>query len=271
MQLIAIVFLLVSMFSAPMVRGKLFSVQAQTEDTVLQVDQFTVLQQKYFRLLEQYRQQEQAYFIAKNQFIQLNTLAAQELAVKETRTLIDIRADVLLTHLDILMLLLQRTTSVPLEYKNPQLVNLGLLKEKLQLHKNRNLATQDRLSLDAEASEFVGMQPEIEQEIYYTLTMIRVGRVQTAIDKLVTVRDAVKTEIESQNMSPSIQAEKTRGFDEIERTLTQVNVTFEPIRNSSLRRENNNSLQAETELSKSLTPTFALINQTVKFLQEIRN
>lgn len=245
-------------------------VQAQITENPVPTDILSAHQNKYFRLLDQYRQQEQNYFIAKSQFIQLNTLASQELAVKETKALIDIRADILITYLDMLTELLQRTTGVPLEYKNPQLVQLGLLKDKLLLHKNANLSHQDRLQIDQEAQEFTELYQQLQIEAYYTLGIIRIGRVQTAIDKLRVVRDAVFADVESRELSVTAQAEKTRGFQEIDRSLQDLESSFNPIRTATLNQEREGSLKSDTELSKSLEPTFTLINQTVRFLQEIR-
>lgn len=245
-------------------------VQAQTNENPVPTDVLSAHQNKYFRLLDQYRQQEQNYFIAKSQFIQLNTLASQELAVKETKALIDIRADILITYLDMLTELLQRTTGVPLEYKNPQLVQLGLLRDKLLLHKNANLSHQDRLQIDQEAQQFTELYQQLQIEAYYTLGIIRIGRVQTAIDKLRVVRDAVFADVESRELSVTAQAEKTRGFQEIDRSLQELETSFNPIRTSTLNQEREGSLKSDTELSKSLEPTFTLINQTVRFLQEIR-
>jgi hypothetical protein len=60
------------------------------------------LEMTYLTQLENYRRQEQSYLIAVNQYHQLNTLASQEVAVVETKKLLTMRADVLLTYIDIL-------------------------------------------------------------------------------------------------------------------------------------------------------------------------
>lgn len=236
---------------------------------VTEPDPLVDLQANYFKLLEKYRQQEQKYIVAKGQFLQLNTLAAQEDAVRETRLLVDIRADIFIMYLDMMMMYLDRTTGIPIENKSPQAITLGLLKEKVQRHKTKNLESSDRIAIDLESDEFEILFQELQSESYYTLGLIRIGRVQTAIDKLKYVRQVVFDKVMSQEMPTHIKSEKERGFDEIDRTLEQIDQNFTPIKNQTLTKTNN-SLNTDTQLSRNLTDTFAKMNQTVQFLEEIR-
>lgn len=231
---------------------------------------FVNLQKQYLLLLEQYRAQEQTYTVAKAQYQQLNTLASQELAVQETRKLIDIRADVFLVYLDMLIDLLDQTKGIPLENKSPQLVKLRLLKETVQLHKSNNNVALDRFAVDQESQNFTNTIETLQSEAYYTLGLIRVGRVQQAVDKLLVVRDAVENDVMSRQLTSAQKAQKERGFNEIQLVIDNTNTEFTPIKKKVFTDTDIRSLGDFSGLTSELNPVFAGINQTIEYLQEIR-
>ncbi len=234
------------------------------------VTRFENLQKKYFELLESYRTQEQIFTVAKAQYVQLNTLASQELAVKETRTLIDIRADIFIVYLDMLEEILSQTKGIPLENKTPQLVKIQLLRESVLLHKNINTSALDRLTLDAESLKFKATITNLQREAYYSLSLIRLGRVQHAFDKLLSVRAEVEKDVMGRDLSSSQRAQKERGFNEIQRTTDLTNTRLTPIASDVFKKQNVRSLGDFSSLTSELNPVFSGINQTVEFLQEIR-
>jgi len=258
-----------TIFFIPVARAQESSVPVVIPQTVDQ-ELFKNLEAKYFFLLEQYRNQEQTYSIAKNQYLQLNTLASQELAVQETRTLIDMRADILLTYIDILTQLLSNTRGVPIENKNAQIISLSLLRERVLLHKTKNLNSLDRLTLDAESASFQTTYKQIEQNAYYTLSLIRIGEMQEAYDKMVVVRNAVESSIQNSELSSAKKGEKERGFQEIDRTILSTQQDFNVTKQKVLTKPGDSSLSSFSELSRSLAVTYSQISQVVEFLQEVR-
>lgn len=228
------------------------------------------LQQDYFKLLEQYRSQEQSYEVARAQYLQLNTLASQELAVKETRQLLSTRADVFLTYLQIIALTLEQTKGIPLENKNAQLVNLTLLQEQVKIHKNTVLKVSDRINLDAESTNFVSIIEMIKSQAYYSLSLIRLGTMQSAYDKLLVVRDAVEQEVESRKLSVAIKAEKERGFQEIDRTIDAVLLELQPLQKSIFLEKSVKSVGQLSTLSTSISSPYSKVRQATEFLREIR-
>ena len=228
------------------------------------------LQKEYLLLLEQYRAQEQNFTIAKGQYQQLNTLASQELAVQEARKLINIRADIFLIYLEMLEEMLNQTKGIPLENKSPQLVRLRLLQETVLLHKNINSGALDRFAVDNESLNFTNIIKNIETEAYYTLSLIRVGNVQQAFDKLVTVQSAVNEDVMGRQMSSAQLAQKERGFAEIQREIDRTSTIFAPIKNEVFGKMNVRDLGGFNGLIAQLSPVFAGMNQTIQFLQEIR-
>lgn len=228
------------------------------------------LQATYFGQLEAYRNQEQNYLVAVNQYHQLNTLASQEVAVSETRQLLSLRADVFLTYIEILDEMLNQGKGIPIENKAPERVVLSLLREKVLTHKNAVLASQDRFALDAEAANFLATYKELESHTYYTLSLIKVGDMQVAFDKSKVVRDAVKSYVDAQPLSTAVKAEKERGFAEIERNLQATEILFTPIKKDVFKPTQTTTLGDYTLLSSELNPVYSQINQIYTFLQEVR-
>lgn len=250
-----------------------YAVKAQ-EVTVIpqEIDpnKLPALQATYFGQLENYRNQEQNYLVAVNQYHQLNTLASQEVAVAETRQLLSLRADVLLTYLEILDEQLNQGKGIPIENKAPERVTLTLLRERVQTHKSSVLAAQDRFALDSEANNFLTTYTEIQNHTYYILSLVKLGDIQVAHDKAIVVRNAVKSYMETLPLSTAVRAEKERGFDEIERTLQDANNLFTPIKTETYSSPGNRSLSEYSKLSTSLNPVYAQINQVYQFLEEVR-
>lgn len=228
------------------------------------------LETTYFGQLEQYRNQEQLYIVAKNQYLQLNTLASQELAVKEARTLLSLRADVLTTFLEILKEKLAAAKGVPLENKNPELITISLLLEQVKLHKQRVEAAQDRFAIDQESQNFSGTVMELESHTYYILSLIKVGTVQEAYDKLIVVKNAVRAYVDQQPLTNTQKSEKERGFAEIDRTIQTLDTSFTPVRNELYGSPGSGDLSTYSNLSKRLNPAYANLNQIIQFLEEIK-
>src|SRR3989344_2248308 len=77
----------------------------------------------YQTQLEEYRRQEQAYILAKDQYFKLQTLVALEGELKATKAALKARDQVLITYLTLLRLELINSTGVALERKQ-QTLNL---------------------------------------------------------------------------------------------------------------------------------------------------
>lgn len=233
-------------------------------------EQFANVQRQYLSLLEQYRIQEQTYKIAREQYYQLNTLASQELVLREGKSLLTIRANVLLTYVQMIEWKLSQTRGIPLENKNSHLVTIGLLREQIQIHKSNIQASSDRLFFDDELRNFSQIYQTVQSQSYYALSLMKVGNMQSAYDKLLVVRDAVKADTDQRELSTSIRAEKQRGFDEIDRRLQRINTDMEPIKTDIYTGRRGFSVGHLSDLSKALSSPYSQMSQTRSLLQEIR-
>lgn len=272
LPLIVSLFVLVCVFVQS--TGILFAQESETVPTVIPQQDNTLkieqLQNTYFSQLEEYRNQEQAYIVARNQYLQLNTLASQELAVNETRNLLSLRADVFITYLDILKEMLIAAKGIPLENKNPEIITIGLLSDQVKVHKTKVESAQDRFAVDQESVSFEPTVTQLESHTYYILSLIKMGNMQEAYDKLLVVRQATKTFVENQPLTNSQKSEKARGFAEIDRTVSSTDSVFTPLKVRLYGSPGQGSVGSYSELSTSLTPVYAQINQVIQFLEEIR-
>lgn len=228
------------------------------------------LQNTYFGQLELYRNQEEKYFVAVGQYHKLNTLASQEVAVAETRQLLALRADVLITYIDILDEQLSQARGIPLENKSPERIALTLLKEQVQTHKTAVMNAKDRFELDKVSTSFLVTFSSLQSHTYYILSLIKVGSMQIAYDKLLVTRNAVQEYVNTQPLSTAVKAEKDRGFAEISRNIVSIDTTFTPIKTQLYSSPGKRSLSDYTQLTGSLSPVYAQINQVIAFLEEIR-
>lgn len=242
----------------------------QFMNTLEKNDQAEYLNRRYLELLEQYRTQEQAYTVARNQYLKLNTLASQELAVKETRTLLVTRADIYLVYLQRLKMTLEETKGIPIENKSPQLIRLTLLGEVVQLHRSSIASALDRNSVEEESRSFEAQIKEIEKEAHRTQALIRMGRIQTAFDKLKVLRDAVNADVMAREMSAAKKAEKERGFNQIDENINTVQNDMGRSLNDVFSRQSITTLSQLNQLSSALQGPYGRMYKTVEFLQEVR-
>lgn len=250
-------------------------VYAQESDpTVIpqQIDENKIpnLQTTYFSQLENYRNAEQRYIVAKNQYLQLNTLASQELAVSETRQLLSLRCDIFSTYIDILDEMLNQGKGIPLENKNSERITLSLLKDKVKINKTAVEGALDRFAVDQESINFAPTFSEIESHTYYILSLIKLGNMQVAYDKLIITHDAIKEYVESQQLSTAVRAEKERGFEEIDRNMALIPTLFTPVKTKVYLSPGSGDLGRYSSLSSDLNPVFAQINQVIQFLEEVK-
>lgn len=262
--------LVILLFVAPLSVRAQETVEPVINSQVIDPNKLPALTSTYFGQLENYRNQEQNYLVAVNQYHQLNTLASQEVAVAETRQLLSLRADVLLTYLEILDEQLNQGKGIPLENKAPERVSLTLLREKVQTHRSSVQAAQDRFAVDTEAQNFLTTYNEIQSHTYYILSLIKLGDMQVAFDKTQLARNAVKTYVEALPLSTAVRAEKQRGFDEIERNIQNIEIIFTPLKSEVYTSPGSKDLSQYSQLSSRLSPVYAQINQVIQFLEEVR-
>lgn len=244
---------------------------AQTVSPPVATDQsLPTLRSKYLAFIQQYRDQEQRYIRAKSQYQQLQTLASQEEVIRETRQLLTIRADIYATYLDILDEELNQALGIPIEKKNSQRVSISLLNDKVAIHRTNVQTITDRFAMDQEVDRFSASVDELHNTAAATYSMIKIGQMQIAIDKLKLVTAEVRTYVFNQDLPANTAAEKTRGFNEIDRVTAQLEINFKTISDKFYANPNQASISSYNQLTTQLTTPYAELNRVVEFLEEIK-
>jgi hypothetical protein len=110
----------------------------------------------------------------------------------------------------------------------------------------------------------------IQQQAYYSVSLIRLGKMQTAYDKLSVLRSAVENEMVGRKLSAGILAEKQRGLDEIDRTIESTNQDMSVLREVVFIKKQITSVGQLSSLSQTLSKPYSQMRQAVAFLQEVR-
>ena len=248
--------------------------EVSTEDELVVVPtretKINQLADDYRVLLEQYREAEREYFIAKEQYLKLFTLASQETAVNQARQAMLLRIDVLITYISMLSEMLEDTTGIPLENKQPLLVELNILVDELSRHKVETENAVDKVAIDREADSFSVFFPDITAKSYQALAYIRYGRLMTAFDKMQVVYSALSSEIKQSQSSTRVKAEKERGLEEVKRNLEQLNSALAAAKIAvfgKFKPQKKEYLSIEQQLG----PVFSLMRLTQSHLLELRN
>lgn len=226
-------------------------------------------QTEYLKLFEQYRLEEQEYSVARAQFMQLNTLASQEVALRATRNVLRTRAEILYLYTMMLEMQLNQTTGIPVENKSPELVSLNLLKEKILRHRTNVNNSPDRFFLDQESNSFIPTIQEIQQHSYFTQNLLKIGRSQTALDKIRFARTEIISTLQTPALSSFQRSQLDRASQEIDRSINEIDQGISKVKSDIFPKSGRGTLSDVTQASKNLSAPYAQMNQALEFLREL--
>ncbi len=230
------------------------------------------LRELYKSQIEVYRSSDQQFRIAKEQHARLQTLASLEEAVRATREALLNRSRVLVTYVQMIRLTLLDIAGVELSQKQVALERLEALEKKLLAHQDAILNTQNRTEIAARADEFSVMQKELHATIYFTLSLISHGSVQTVYDQAVLVQRDIEQYHKTASASALVTAERTRAHAETVSNLqtiqTQLSEVMQRIVSLSEEIDKYNKNSHERTLEDLEAPHVRL-TQLVGFLQEL--
>lgn len=170
----------------------------------------------YRAQIEVYRNAERNFSISKSQYEKIQTLAALEQAVNDTRTAMLERNKVLLTYAETIYYSVDDTTGLDLSKKNKILMNLRDLIELLRVHQTKVEASQDRVAINTVANDFMTIEKAYNSVVYEALSSIRVARIQTVYDALMLIRDDIKRQQQSEEVGALQTSQRERAYQEIE-------------------------------------------------------
>lgn len=231
------------------------------------------LRERYRTELSIYRTDERAYQIAKEQYAKLGTLVSLETAVRSTQKVMNSRIVVLQTYLQMIKIALAETPGIDITEKATTLQEIDTMMLRTQQHQEVLKAAVDRANLTKAVDDFSLFQGDYTSTIYKSLSYIAYGRVQTAYDKMTTVIDEVKANLEERERNGLSLGEKRRAMQEIERNFVGTTEKMETARQSFVPGRNGKaptfSQGSYSGQVSSLSAIYAELIRTIGFLREV--
>lgn len=227
------------------------------------------LQKLYRQQLADYREKERQYIIAKQQYQQIQTLAALEEAVQRTKDVLVARDQVLGTYVQILRLITQNTRGIELSQKNQTLDQLLDLQQKLKTHEVDTEGASDRVKISQAVASFNTFSDTIDSMTAQALGRITLGNLQEVFDKTQTVKSEVEQKITETEQNSFTLAQKKRGFEEISRTLTSVGALLTELRNEIAKPWDRSGRSNLNNFNQKLNQVYAGLSRTISYLDEV--
>jgi len=224
----------------------------------------------YRSQLEQYRNSENRYQVAKVQFQQLNTLQSLEAAVKATNEAMAARDAVLITYLRLLRLLLIQTNGINLDQKNPTVATLEQHIQTVQDHAVLVAAADDRYELATVADSFDVFSVQLQQTSYRTLSLLAVGKLQTVYDQALSLSQEIGQVIATAEADIK-QGERQRAYTEVQNQLSTVQQSFSIVNAVLSNSEGQITQFAYSNTLDSLQTIYGSLWQGLSFMAEILN
>jgi hypothetical protein len=178
--------------------------------------QLAQLIEQYYQDVEDYRESERKYLIARETYYKNVTLTSQSEAIKQGQELIKSRSKVLHSYFSYLQKDLENTLGIQLQDKVVMLNKLGTILSDLE-SADRNAGTiQSRAQLNDIFNQLNLQQGNYKRVAYSALALIKIGQLQSAIDQSLATREMVSVWLTEANLTASSRAKKEQGLAEVD-------------------------------------------------------
>ncbi len=248
------------------------AVLAQEEPVIYQQDSLSQdirqLTIQYRGELEEYRNLENLYLIAKDQYLKLETLASLEDAVQKTQEAMDARAKVLRTYLRLLRLKLLSQAGIELPDKKAAEQTLLAAIQKIEQHQQQLKEPLDKPQLNEISIEFELLIDEVEDSAYQTLSLMAIGELQNIHDRSGVLRDDMEVEIATAGGALK-SAERQRSFAETDRLLKTLKPEFDEVEKKYSRPTTSGYKGIYNAIENRLESIHSTLSKAVGFLEEL--
>ncbi len=212
---------------APAVQAQLSSIQIEeatpvtNSAEVVSVDPATLQEatEEYYSFVEAYRNAVERYTIAEQDYYQQNTLASLEESMRRARELMRVRSELMESYFLYLELLLQDTRGVEIADKNIAQAELAFWQQQMVEYRSTIATLNSRPAIEQHMVLFNEQQNALRHSAYSALILIKIGKVQTALDNAVVVRETLSQAIENSSLSAADKLIKERGLEEADRLI----------------------------------------------------
>lgn len=224
----------------------------------------------YVDTLDQYRNKEQKFFVIREQYKQLQTLASLEDAVTASKDVQIARIDTLLAYFNTLQLYVNDLKGADLQKKmdisgrlQQVILELGIAKQHVQ-------KATDRIALDKLSTTYESRNSAYVSVAYATLSLIRIANMQTATDQLGLLSSQVFETIQASSPSANVMSEKQRGYDELARNIGTIKEFITKAMNRYDSNLGNDFTQSSySQLVDILGSGFTKLKQGESFIKEL--
>lgn len=224
----------------------------------------------YVDTLDAYRSKEQKFFVIREQYKQLQTLASLEDAVKASKDVQISRIDTLLAYFNTLQLYVNDLKGADLQKKADISQRLQQVVLELGISKQQVQKATDRIALDKLSTSYESRNTIYISTAYATLSLIRIANMQTATDQLGLLSSQVFETIQSSSPSANVLSEKQRGYDELSRTIGTIKEFITKAMNRYDSNAGNEYTQSTyTQLVDLLGSGFTKLKQGESFIKEL--
>lgn len=168
LSVLLLIYLLAFNFSYSYAQGDSQSVQ----------DKIDTARQDYLFQYANYADALKVYQTSKEAFEKFGTLASQKQAIEGTKRVLDLRAEVLRTYLQLLKLTLRAQKQLDIGLYNTQVGKIEATQAFLETHRKNIQRTQSVLGVNSESERLQREAEAIQDLNYETLTYILIGQAQ---------------------------------------------------------------------------------------------
>ncbi len=225
---------------------------------------------EFFATVEKYRDDEQKFVISRETYFQLNTLAAQDEAIRRGKDFLLSRSELLSTYFTYLHLFLQQTRGVEVGDKTRVLNEIAENLAELAVYKDRIPSLYTRDDVHRHLTQFNQSQRQYLTAAYGALEVIKIGELQTVIDTASVLRQDMEGWVNAANLSAADRAIKLRGLQETDRLLQQARNDLAEIL-ATQRKTAGSFVSADSyrTFQTKVDPIYIQIRQAESFLKEI--
>lgn len=227
------------------------------------------LRQQLLAEIEAYRRADQQFRIAKQQYENLETLKSLEEAVQATKQAMYERSRVLTTYHELLYFTLLDADGVNFAFKDTQVTALETRIEELRAHTAKVEQATSRDDVNALRDEFASLKPLVEDTSFRTMSLIRIGEMQSVYDKSRIILTDLEESLSDADVSALKKAERERAFAETDRSLTQLKAEIDTVHQIYATQEDLVRKNIYDRILRELSPIYAKLSQNLSYLAEL--
>lgn len=204
----------------------------------------------------EYQRAEQGYKIAKQDYMQLQTLSSLQKAVDTSREVMRLRALVVETHLRRVKAELEVTSGIDESIKLESIAKLDELLIQIGEHQAIVSQIDDRFKVNAAADQFTTLVEAAEVESSRSVAQIMIGRLQATLS-------------EGNSLLTELADLKPQQKQEIELTLKQAQEAIDQANTYLQQQKDNDNKQVVNQIQKQLDPAYVKLEQVLSYFREV--